>query len=562
MTGQRDVRWWCGTLLAIAVTATLLAACSSDPGPDAAPPDRALCERQIRSVVDELQAYVDGFNGISALEYVVGTGVPDPGSVERALLRHGERLEGFECDPVESGRRLRSEMGRLRGDGALADAIADTLRLRVAGMRTDLPREIEVDVDDDLPSLAATAPPGSTLRLSPGEHRAEQPVVVPDTMTIIGAGQEHTRLTSTADGSAVMALESAELELADLTVTHDSVVTSAVVLVASPTYQLRDVTIQGGRVDEDGVGGIGLHIGWTLVGPPERIEADADPRQVLDRVRVEDNQGPGLYVTGSVSPLVTGGSFNDNGMCGVCFLQDAAGHVEDSAAAGNDVGVLLSGRVDPQVSGTAITDNADSGIAIEGSGRGHFHDNVIAGNGERGVTVSEGATPRFDANRIVGNGQVGIAIFGAARPTFDRNAIIGNPIGVWVDQEAQPTFSSNDIDREAIIENGEVGLETEDIETADGSDGVGVVLAGAARGSMAGDVVRRYPLGIELREDAQLELMDSRIKQSGEAAVVVRDQATVTGAGTTCDAASFGVVVLDDGANDLDDDGCPEHTPP
>lgn len=560
-------RRWSGVA---AVCLVALAGCTDDPEPAAGQVDQALCDREVRGLVDELQAYVDAFDGVGPLDYALATDLPDPAGVERALARYEQRIDGFDCDAGVAHQLLTRELERLRGDGVIADAIAGGLRQTTVGASVGPAQDIEVGVDDDLAGIAVTAPSGSTLRLSAGDHRTAEPVVIPHAVTIVGAGQDRTRLVSTAEESAVLVLGTGELELADLTVTHDASRTSAVVVLAATTYQLRNVTVEGGKVEEDGTGGIGLYVESGVEGPAAPVDRGDAPQRLLDGVTIRDNEGPGLYVAGTSAPWIAGGAFLDNGTCGVCYVQDAGGRLEDSRVSGNDVGILVSGRADPEVVGSTIADNRTDGVVVDAAARGRIHDSLITTSGDRGVTVSGEATPTFEGNRIVDNGQLGIVVLGSAMPVLERNEVSGSAIGIWVEGDGGARLLDNDI----------VGPSADGSDPADTSTGgsptaparaeaeaeneeeegpnVGVVLSGSARGDLTGGLIEGFTIGIEVREDATFDLDDLRIRTVEEAALVLRDRGTLSGQRVACADAPLGVAVLDDAVNELTGDGCSE----
>jgi parallel beta-helix repeat protein len=513
----------------------LAAGCSTPTSePDPAATARTACDEQIASLVAELQLYVDGFEASGALAYATGVDLPDPDDVERALEQRRQGLEQLGCDPIRSQQVLSQRLDGLQGDGGIADAVARSLRATLLGGGGEEPRELDVEPGDDLAAIAVTAPGGSTLRLSAGEHHLDDPIIVAAPLRIVGAGQDRTRLVSAGEEAALIVLASAGLHLSDLTIRHEAEETAAVVVLLSPRATLEDVTVRGARSQGDGLGGVGVFVEVEQLGPAQGRDLLPEVTgTLLSGLTVQDNDGPGIAVTGPSSPRVVDAVVRDNGLCGVCFLGVGGGSLEGSTVSGNLAGVVVAGRAAPRIVGNRIDGNDSDGILFEAGGRGTVEDNDVVGNQERGITLTDDAAGTFHRNRIGDNSEVAVAVVGSATATFADNEMTGHPIGVWVDESADVELGDNRIDAE-----GEVG----------------VIVTGEARGTLDANTIQRHRYGVELREDAIADLQANRIEVTDVVAVIVRDRARVTGQANTCVAQDAGVLLLDDATSDLDDD--------
>jgi parallel beta-helix repeat protein len=515
----------------------LLASCEEAP-PAAVPAgaDQTRCDEQVAALADDLQRFIDGFAGMSALEYATDAEAVDGTDLQATIEQRQRRLLELDCDPDETRERLESELERVRGEGVIANAIADGLRAEVLGIPGRSSESIAVSPEDDLAAIALTAAPGSTLELSAGDHHVDEPVLVVQSLRIVGAGTDETRIVSTADETAISVLESGGLELADVSVHHEADATSAVLLVLSPRHALRDTRITGARAGEDGSGGIGVLLMATPRLGPTRGGAEDDLDGRLERVEVSGSEGPGLVVQGTSTPTIVDARLSDNGICGICYLGNAGGTLADSEVTGNEVGVFVAGSASPEVVGTTIATNTTDGILVEGRARGSFRDNEVVENGERGVTITADAAPGLSGNRIADNGEVGVAVSGSSRAVLEGNEITGHEVGVWIEGTASATVEGNELT---------------------GEDGVGLAVVGTARATATGNRIVRYSLGIELREGAWAELRDNVVEGSLEAAIVLRDESEAVGGGNRCEDVPLAAVTFDSSVLDLDGAGCP-----
>jgi parallel beta-helix repeat protein len=514
----------------------LVASCStpaSEPDPTAAA--RAVCDEQIASLVAELQLYVDGFATIGALAYATGADLPDPADVERALEQRRRVLEQLGCDPIRSQQVLGQRLDGLQGDGGIGDAVARSLRATLLGGDVEEPQEFAVAPGDDLAAIAVTAPGGSTLRLSAGEHHLDDPIIVTAPLTIVGAGQERTRLVSVGEEAALIVLASAGLHLSDVTIRHEAEETAAVVVLLSPRATLEDVTVQGARSQGADLGGVGVFVEVEQLGPaPDGGLLPQVTATVLSGLTVEGNEGPGIAVAGPSSPRVVDVTVRDNDLCGVCFLGDGGGSLEASTVSGNLAGVVVAGRAAPRIVGNRIEGNGSDGILFEAGGRGSVEDNDVVGNDERGITLTDDAAVTLLGNRIGDNAEVAVAVVGRATASITDNEVSGHPIGVWVDESAE--------------------VELRDNRFAADSE-VGVIVTGQASARLVANTLVGQRFGVEVREDAVADLRSNRIEVTEAVAVIARDRARVTGQANTCSAGDAGVLLLDDATGELDD-GC------
>lgn len=519
----------------------LLAGCDDAPAEDPAAQQQARCDEVVAGLVDDIQVYVDGFEQVQVVDYATGAGLPDAAGVEVAIERRQRSLSQLGCDPPSTQRALAAELGRLRSEGAIAQAVGEAMRVGVLGGRADQPREIEVGVDDDLAALAVTAPAGSTLRLAPGQHQTSEPIIVATPLRILGAGPGRTEFVSDAGESALVALEGADLVLRGLSVDHTSSDGAAALVVRAVRYLLEDLDVRGPRGTEEDIGGVGILLEQDVVGPIAPRERLQEPRgQRVVQVTVRDSGGPGVLVTGLASPTLEEVEIVDNGVCGVCLVGRSAAQLRDSVVTGNTTGVLVSDTARPQVLDSQVSDNDEDGLLFDGRAAGRIIGNEITGNALRGVTVTGDASPELEGNLLAANGEVGVAVLGAARTRLDGEIVREHAIGIFADDQAEVVL------RGVLVE---------------GAGDAGIILAGQSSGRIEASTVEGRSQGIEVRGSARVRLTDNQVTGQQEVSLLLRDEGVMEGRGNTCASPGAALLVLDEARSELDGDGCPPAQP-
>ena len=181
-----------------------------------------------------------------------------------------------------------------------------------------------------LPGLA----PGSTVRLSAGEHRLRDTVVVLRGITIVGAGRGRTTLTSDAPDAALLALTPDRIDLRDLALRHvGDEAASLIVGSSTTTLALERVELSGARAVARGgteqrrtpaSGGSAV----LMAGEDGSGERETT-LEVTDSV-FRDNQASGILLGGSHVASVVDSRFVASGQCGICFTGSSSGEVRSS----------------------------------------------------------------------------------------------------------------------------------------------------------------------------------------------------------------------------------------
>lgn len=485
------------------------------------------CDRAVAEFVDALQGHVDGVAERSATELA-----EDPPSAESEAQRYSQRVAALECDEERADESLAEGLDGLRADGAVGELAVDAVKSSILGEWPSL-EEVAVAVSDDLAAVVTVAPADLTLTLEAGDHTVSEPLVVGQGLELRGAGEDETRIESSADEVVLLHGGSGRLRVEGLTLAHTGSGPASVLVVDDGSYELAGLRVTGGIAGEDGVGGAGIVLG------PERDGEDAQraPRRVgdVERVEIDGNEGAGIIVRGAEAPQLTDVTVTGSGACGICFVDESAGEVRGSRLSDNEAGIVVGGRAAPEVAGSDIEGNRRSGLAFEAEGSGRFRDNVIAGNGDVGVMVSDRAGPELQGNEVRDHDEAGIVISATAVPGVRANTVSGSPIAIWLEGEAAPSVTGNTL--------------------ADG-DAVGLVYTESSGGEASENEIDGFDLGVEVRDDAAPDLDSNALTASGEAALLYRDDAAGAGTGNRCDGGEDRVVLADSAAPELDDNAC------
>jgi hypothetical protein len=344
-------------LAAALAAALLLAGCSGggSAGEPAGTPsgsgtthaDAAACDDAIDAVVDTTQRYVDRYDTAVAGGRPEGR-APD---LEQELASARSELEALGCDPQAAADRLSTGLSEVEARGALADAVKRQLVASMTGKASTVAATRKVGTDDDLRDVLPQLAPGSTVRLSAGDHRLRDTVVLLQGVRLVGAGRGRTTLTTSAADVGILAISQDRVDLRDLTLRHVGDEAASLLLGGSSSSLVLDrVVVSGGSgATGDRRGGNAQAAGGSgvLMAAGQRADGGrATTLQVTDSL-FRDNEAAGILLSGGHVASVIGSSFTGNGQCGICFVGDSSGAVRDSRFQGGVTGMIAADRAAP-----------------------------------------------------------------------------------------------------------------------------------------------------------------------------------------------------------------------
>lgn len=468
------------------VLTALLAACSmegvdglddeeaSASAADAASADDARlaadCAALVRDVGASLQDYVDQF----AVEGDDGGGqigavAPSVEELQSAGRAFRERQEELGCPDRTFQADLAQQLDLLVAQGPLARAVLPVIRdalIPSAGPAVT----VTVEPGDDLAGAVHGAGPGAVVELAGGRYVLDEPLVLLRSTDLRGAGSETTEVVSSAAGVAVAFLGEGSFRAEGVAVVHEGDEPASALVLSSGGYELVDVAVSGGVVDDTGVG-------WGLVVGGGEADGDASTTQRLDRVTAADNGAGGVVVLGERAPVVRGFVGRDNVGCALCWFGSGGGVVDGAVLTGNEIGLTLAGTGDPALSDLEVNDNAVLGILVEDGSRATLRtavvetpDGAVASLGIRGD-----ATPTLEDVTVRGGDEVALLVEGSAAPTLREVRLGGAPVGLLARDEAAPTLGGvdvTDVTEVSLVHAGSSGGTVVDVDCAAGVPGI------------------------------------------------------------------------------------------
>ena len=327
-----------------------------------------------------------------------------------------QRLATNHCDQTRFHDALAAGLPGVKSKGAIAGAVLAQLRVSLTTQLPSAPVTREVTPRDNLSEVLAAIPEGSTVRMSAGTYRLPDSLVILRPVTLVGAGESATVLTSDAAEAAVLIMTGASVSLDSLTVRRVGTTPgSGIVTGPSATLALHAVRITGARAAADGSGGVGVLLTASATGTPSKA--------VTFRATDSDfsgNASAGVAAGGTHRTAIASSRFDHNLQCGMCFLGAAAGTIADSTFTRNSVAIVAGSTATPLVRGNHVS-GGDVGIQASGSAQPTISDNTITGVARASMVFIDSAAGTVDGNNCSGD-RAGIAVAKSAYPYVGHNS--------------------------------------------------------------------------------------------------------------------------------------------
>ena len=413
------------TIAGLLAAALLATGCT---GGSAASSSRSVdpCDQVAHDVLSVTQRYVDTFNvqkpvttstspSPSATSTSVAIGVT-PQQYADAITAARQRLGANRCDQTRFHDALAAGLPGVKSHGAIATAVLAQLRVSLTSTLPSQPVTRRVTPRDDLSAVLAEVSDGSTLRLSAGTYRLPDSLVLLRPVTLTGAGEGTTVVTSDAVDAAVLVMTGGAVSLDSLTVRRvGSTPGSGIVTGPAATLSLHAVRVSGARAGSDGSGGVGVLLTASGTGTPSKAvtfrASDSD---------FSGNASAGVAAGGTHRAAVTSSRFDHNLQCGMCFLGAAVGTIADSTFTRNNVAIVAGSTSAPLIRGNHVT-GGDVGIQASGSAEPTVSGNTIAGVARAAMVFINTSSGTVDGNNCSGD-RAGIAVAKSAYPYVGHNA--------------------------------------------------------------------------------------------------------------------------------------------
>ncbi len=318
------------------------------------------------------------------------------------------------CPQPEFVALLTTELKTVTAEGPIAQAVLGRLTANLTGtMGTSA--SVTATPADDLREVVATAAAGAIVYLDAGDYALPGPLVLLDSVTLVGEGRDSTRLMSAAPEISVLIMTPDAVGLRQLTLQRDTTVPgSGIVTSAGPTLTLEDVAIAGARAEKGGGGGAGVDLtGGDQAAGPDRTTVE------VTRGLFKDNGWAGISVAGGQRVSVIDSEFAKNGECGACFLGPAEGSITDSRFRDNNVGVAAVGSSAPVLRGNRVS-GGEVGFQVGGEAKPTIDDNRIS-KVKRAAVIFTDKAGGVLRKTVCTDVEVGIALSKTALPSLMDN---------------------------------------------------------------------------------------------------------------------------------------------
>ena len=328
---------------------------------------------------------------------------------------------------------------------------------------TAQPMRHRLEAGEDLATVVSQLPTGATLTLPAGRFRVGRTLALIQDVTIQGAGQGRTVVTTSADGAGLVLTSQVALRMRGLRMEHRGPGAASVLLLRAGTAELDDVAITGATRAAPVAPGSRA----VLTGGSGIVLAGADQLTMRDSASSGNAVAGLLVATGAAR--VRSSTFSGNDVCGVCYLGNATGRLSGSRVSGNGAGVMLGERSAPALTDNEIEQNQEAGVVVEGRTRARLRGNLMRDNGPLGVAVYGSASPLLGGNTLVAhdqagilldvvasatprvlgnllrdNGSAGLVLTGRSTGTVADNICTGARFGLVLDGAADPDLDDND----------------------------------------------------------------------------------------------------------------------
>ncbi len=446
-----------------------------------------------------------------------------------------------------------------------------------------------------LRDAVATAPDGATLKLPAGTYLLDKPLVVSQSIRIVGSGRDATRIVYEGGGSVLRCEGKGTCAALALTFEHRGLLPGSVVDVQCEAIDLRDCCFTGGVIGGDS-GGDGLYL---------KNEA----RGVVVGCIFTANSGVGICIDDQATPLLQDNTCSENHE-GIRYIGESGGSAHRNRCSNNQIGIHIYRESHPTIVENRCESNKMEGIAIsddalpvlEGNlcssnalhgiyygtskAGGVARRNRCTGNGRVGIWLTESAQPRLEDNRCEKNSQSGIAYTAGTGGICVSNTCAANSgHGIELQDDAQPTIEKNICKNNSSgivyadhaggvargnactgnqnngIQVGDEARPSVESNTCDANGGCGLLYTDAASGSATGNTCSRNQKGgIVLVDEAHPALQNNRCLENVASGITYADNATGSAHSNECVGnAMHGILVVGQASPTLEHNSCSDN---
>ncbi|KPA80893.1 hypothetical protein ABB37_04298 [Leptomonas pyrrhocoris] len=152
-----------------------------------------------------------------------------------------------------------------------------------------------------------------------------------------------------------------------------------------------------------------------------------------------------IYCTAGSDAFICRNRITASADAGIRIDACSRGTVLSNTLHANGEGILVELDADPYVQGNDVVGSLRAGIQASNNALGSYVGNRLSKNIGPNVLVSEGASPVFRGNRIEGSPQGGVVVLNEGRGFFEHNTMTENGVAnvLVVGTYSEPTFAHN-----------------------------------------------------------------------------------------------------------------------
>jgi parallel beta-helix repeat protein len=406
-----------------------------------------------------------------------------------------------------------------------------------------VPTSQPINPNEDLAAKITAAADGDTLYLEAGAYHLSQSINIKKSLTIIGAGQDKTKIFSDAKTNVeikipyVLQIDTAGTAiLQGLAISEDSERNSRIIQVLNGNLKMSDCQVgnpsrskskvfYGIYANNDST----IHINNSLFSTNTiGIILDKSANAEINNSRFESNEVAIYTNKKSTAKLALNASKISVSTVGVMLAGSAqVALTQNTFEKYNVIGINILDQVSGTISENQLSEGK-SGIEINSPAALIIEKNQINNATQYGIKVNDMAVPTIKDNilqfktkdNIPDSASSGIAYWGKSGGQALDNTIHGFGWGFEVHEESRPVMDSNTLFNNGIDiiisdNSNAIARHNQIVESQPASDKrTGIMLGGQAKGDVSSNTISGLSTGILVTGSSQVTLTENILKDN------------------------------------------------
>lgn len=359
---------------------------------------------------------------------------------------------------------------------------------------TPLPTPTPAGLSPEVDLLAAidAAADGDTITLAPGVFSLPHGFTLEKSLTLIGAGADHTTLTSDTKTDGLKALiafqGSGKLILKNLTLAYTGQSQATVLYANKGAIELDGVALVGATLGEDGAQLGSMNLGGDVQVQVRNSQIVGNSAGAL---KDAPNKVPGgIYVYENAKLTVEDSQFSE-AYRAIYAMNQASVEVKNNSFENVVVGVSLVGNSTATIEGNTFSNIKTVSIGVGNDAKASILSNTIQGGLDSwGILGSNNGAFSAENNQISGIKQ-GIVLMDQANAQVNGNTLHTSSFGLYASNESMAVFGNN-------------------ILSGDDTN-IGIMFTDGAKGSAEGNSLTKFNIGINVDKNSAPALTGNTI---------------------------------------------------